>query len=398
MMFENLNAPPADPIVALMMEAMADQRPQCCNLTVGVYKTDRGDVPMMNSVRKADMRVSANRPNKSYVGPLGDPAFTDSLKPVVFPEGLYAKHVVAAQTPGSSAAFRMLLDIIRLSNPGATVWVTDPGYSNHEPTVKAAGFRCELYPYFDRKAATYQYEKMIATFERLGENDIVLFHGSCHNPSGQKISNDEWLQLADIARRRGFFVIIDMAYQGLGDGLVEDTFGLNCMLKALDRVALCYSCSKNFGLYSDRVGALYYLDTDERTARLVQMQMGSVARPTYWVPPHTGALVVSAVLSDEELKREWLIELEQMRVRISGLRQKLLEQLRMLSGSKVWDYLADQYGMFAMLPATEAQMARLKDEFAVYGLPDGRINVAAMSFDKIGHIAKSIHEVLDHLR
>lgn len=393
-MFELLNQPGTDAIVHLMLQAQADTRAEVCDLTVGIYRDESGAIPMMEAVRKADMELAQTRPDKGYVGPLGDQEYVQAIKNLALPGGFHGHTVEGAQTPGGSSALRLALDVIKMARPDARVWVSDPGYTNHAPTAIAAGLELCYYPFFDARSGASRKKEFISLLSTLGEKDVIVFHGCCHNPTGLKITNDEWQQIAMLAKLQKFFPLLDTAYQGLGEGVVADAYGADCLLQNVDELALTYSCSKNFGLYSDRVGAVLFAGRDGGAVKKAQAQIAPAARPTYWVPPNNGAQIVKKILGSDELKALWENELTAMRNRINSIRAALLESLKQVSGSDRYDFLAQQSGMFSMFPATEAQMTQLREDYAIYGLPDGRLNVSGMKMSKVNYIAQSLHAVL----
>ena len=392
-MLNNLTTVGSDKIVELMYKAMNDTRNEKLDLTVGVYKIN-GQVPMMKAVREADKLLAEQRPNKMYVGPLGDDEFLTCLAELALPNGTHNKTMLGAQTPGASSAFRMVLDVIKQANENAKVWISDPSYTNHEPTIIASGLKLGYFPLFDKQTVSYQRELMLEKFSMLSENDVVVLHGCCHNPSGLRIPDEDWLTIAELAQKKGFFIIVDTAYHGLGDGLIQDTKGIDYLLQKLPELALCYSCSKNFGLYSDRTGAAFFIGDNDENIKKAQLALAVAARPTHWVPPNNGAQIVKTILTNKILKQMWISELEQMRERVVNNRQALVQELRKLSGTDYFDFFEQQYGMFSMLPATTDQMKILREEHAVYGLPDGRLNIAALEADNVKLLAKALHAVL----
>ncbi|MBU2630417.1 MAG: aminotransferase class I/II-fold pyridoxal phosphate-dependent enzyme [Proteobacteria bacterium] len=274
------------------------------------------------------------------------------------------------------------------------VWISDPSYANHGPTITSIGLGLAKYPFLNRETMMLRPTSLMETLNCLGPSDAVLFHGSCHNPSGLKLSEDYWHKIAGIAREKGFYPIIDTAYQGLGDGLTEDAEGLMIMAESVDNLALSFSCSKNFGLYNDRVGCAFLMSSSEQEVDQGQLQLASLARPAHWVPPQNGAEIVKHILSTPQLKTMWLEELNTMNNRLIRLREKLADALRIETGTKTYDFIAENSGMYSMLPATAVQMETLRKDYAVYGLDDGRINIAGLGMNKISHAAKSIAAVL----
>ncbi|MFT5211355.1 MAG: aspartate aminotransferase [Flavobacterium sp.] len=393
-MFSNIIAPVMDDIVPIMERAATDQRTFVNDLTVGMYKNSEGLIPLMAAVRKADVQLAVKGRSKEYVGPKGDPEFITSLQNITFANQHVSDYISGVQTPGGSSALRLILDLIKLANPNAKIWVSDPTYMNHIPTITATGLSFGLYPFLNRDTMTLDEAGLFAELGRRGVNDVVLFHGSCHNPSGLRLTDNNWKEIARLAKSRGFLPLFDTAYQGFETGLYEDARGLITVAKAVQRVAISVSCSKNFGLYSDRTACAYVTSPNQKEADLVHSQMAAVTRATHWVPPNNGAELVKTILQDEGLKNLWMEELSTINARIRKLRRKLSEALQAEQGSNYFGYITSQNGMFIMLPMSIDQMEALRQEYGIYGLDNGRINIAAIGEDKINYIAKSIIEIL----
>ena len=389
-MFANIAQPAADEIVELMARSSIDDRPFKVDLSVGVYKDTNNNVLLMQAVKAVDQQLANAGRNKSYVGSKGDLEYVQLLQELVFANQAVTGFVSGVQTAGGSGGLRAILDLIKLANPKAKIWVSDPTYANHIPTIKAAGLAYEEYPFIDYKTMTLDESAMFNALEKLGENDVVLLHGSCHNPSGLRLTLQHWQQLAQLAKSNNFLPLIDTAYQGFADGLNEDAAGLLTIANTVERLALCVSCSKNFGLYSDRVGAAYILSPTQAEADKAQSQLAIMSKATYWVPPSNGAEIVKTIIKDPALKNIWSEELAQINVKIKSIRTKLCAAFRQHSGDNYFDYILFQEGMFAMLPASPEQMEQLRDQYAIYGLNNGRINLASIPEHKIEYLVKSI--------
>lgn len=393
-MFANIALPAPDEIVELMTRSSKDNRPFKVDLSVGVYKDSNNKVLLMQAVQMADQQLANAGRNKSYVGSKGDLDYVQQLQELVFANQTVNGFVSGVQTAGGSGGLRAIVDLIKLANPKAKVWVSDPTYANHIPTIKAAGLAYEEYPFINYKTMTLDESGMFQTLETLGENDVVLLHGSCHNPSGLRLTLPHWQKIAQLAKLNNFLPLIDTAYQGFADSLHEDASGLLTMANTVERLALCVSCSKNFGLYSDRVGAAYMLSPTQEEADKTQAQLAIMSKTTYWVPPSNGAEIVKTIVKSPALKKLWSDELAQINSKIKAIRAKLCAAFRQHSGNHYFDYILSQEGMFAMLPATEIQMEALREQYAIYGLNNGRINLASIPEQKIDYLVKSVLAVI----
>jgi len=393
-MFANIPLPAADEIIDLMARSAQDERPYKIDLTVGVYKDVDDKVLLMKAVKQADQQLANEGRNKGYVGSKGDLEFVQLLQELTFANQDVNGYISGIQTAGGSGGLRVILDLIKLANPKAKIWVSNPTYANHIPTIIAAELDYQEYPFIDEETMTLDENGLFNTLEKLGENDVVLLHGSCHNPSGLRLTLQHWQKIAQLSQKTGFLPLIDTAYQGFADGLNEDAAGLLAVANVVDRLALCVSCSKNFGVYSDRVGAAYVLSPTEDEAKKAQSQLAIMSKTTYWVPPSNGAEIVKTILKTPELKKMWSDELTQINIKIKGIRAKLCAAFRQYSGDNYFDYILSQEGMFAMLPATAEQMEILRVNYAVYGLNNGRINLASIPEQNIDYLVESILAVI----
>ena len=389
-MFADIPLPTPDEIIDLMARSANDERPCKVDLTVGVYKDINNKTLLMKAVKQADQQLANAGRNKSYVGSKGDLEYVQLLQELVFASQDVNGYISGIQTAGGSGGLRAILDLIKLANPNAKIWVSNPTYANHIPTIIAAGLAYEEYPFIDHKTMMLDESGMFNILEKLGENDVVLLHGSCHNPSGLRLTLKHWQKISQLSKLTNFLPLIDTAYQGVADGLNEDAAGLLTVANTVERLALCVSCSKNFGVYSDRVGAAYILSPTAEEASKAQSQLAIMSKTTYWVPPSNGAEIVKTILKTPELKQTWSDELAQINVKIKGIREKLCAAFRQYSGDNYFDYILSQEGMFAMLPATEQQMENLRNDYAIYGLNNGRINLASIPEKDIDYLVVSV--------
>ncbi len=394
-MFEELQPAPADKILALIGLYRADPRPEKLDLGVGVYKDRDGNTPVMRAVREAERRLLETQTTKTYLGLAGDLAFNSAMADLVFGASVDAARVRAAQAPGGSGALRLAGELIKRTRPDITVWVSDPTWPNHVPMMRGAGLSVRAYPYFDAATGAVRFEAMLESLGQAPRGDTVLLHGCCHNPTGANLDTAQWARLADLLADRGLLPFIDIAYQGFGEGLEADAAGLRTVAARVPEMVVAASCSKNFAVYRDRVGAAMVMAATGAQAETAMGHMLAAARTMYSMPPDHGAAAVRFVLANPELRADWEAELEDMRQRMLRLRIGLAEALRRQSNSDRFDFIARHRGMFSRLGLTEAQVARLRDEHAVYMVGDSRINVAGLPEDGLDRLAKAIVSVLD---
>jgi len=394
-MFETLQPAPADKILALIGLYRNDPRPGKVDLGVGVYKDIDGRTPVMRAVREAEKRLLASQDTKTYLGLAGDTGFNAAMIKLAFGEKADHSRIRAAQAPGGSGALRLVAELLQRTRAGATVWLSDPTWPNHPPVMRAAGLKVRDYPYFDAASGTVRFDDMLAVLKTAESGDVVMLHGCCHNPTGANLDAAQWAKVADVVLERGLLPFVDIAYQGFGDGLDADAAGLRLLAERVPEMVVASSCSKNFAVYRDRVGAAMILAKDGAQADVAMSQMLAAARALYSMPPDHGAAAVRMVLEDTDLKKDWETELEEMRLRMLRLRVAFAEALRRQSNSDRFDFVASHRGMFSRLGLTEAQVERLRTEHAVYMVGDSRINVAGLPEDGMDDLAKAIVSVLD---
>ncbi len=392
-MFTHLPAPVLDPILSLSVAFRNDPRPQKVDLGIGVYKNSLGETPIMRAVALAQDKVVASQKTKSYVGLAGCEEFNQSMMQLVLGSTLDTERTIAIQTPGASGALRMLGDLMRVAQPDTTVWITDPSYVNHKPVMEAAGLKVRYYRYFSRETKMVDTEQMLADLAQAGTKDVVLLHGCCHNPTGADIDFSAWLAITELAQKNGFIPFVDIAYQGFGDGLEQDAQGLRYMAERMEEMLITTSCSKNFGLYRERTGAAIVIGKNQQEVTNARGKMLTLARSTYTMPPDHGAALVKTVLRDEQLTAIWKQELSEMQQRLLTLRKNLCNELRNQHNTRQLDFIESHRGMFTVLGFSAEQMGRLREEFAIYGVADGRINIAGLTEKDIPYVANAIIHV-----
>jgi aromatic-amino-acid transaminase len=389
-MFEVLKPQPPDKIIELMGMFAADPREDKIDLGVGVYKDAQGRTPVMHAVKRAEERLWQTQTTKSYVGLLGDPGFVDAMRRLILGGAVEAGRVAGAQTPGGTGAVHQLLEFVRLARPEATVWYSDPTWPNHPAILAHVGLKARTYRYFDPATRGVDIVGLTGDLEGVAPGDVVLLHGCCHNPTGADLTLQDWRDLTALLGQRGAVPMIDLAYQGFGDGLEEDVEGLRHMAAALPEMLVAASCSKNFGLYRDRVGVALALCADAGHASVAKGTLAALNRLNYSFPPDHGAKVVEIILNDEELRAEWEAELTEMREAMLRLRRGLADALRRETNDDRFDFVTDHRGMFSRLGATPEQVAALRDGHGIYMVGDSRINVAGLPADRLEHIARAL--------
>lgn len=387
-MFERLNAPKQDPILGLTLAIAADQRSDKIDLGIGVYRNADGATPIMAAVRQAQREQAETQTTKSYIGLAGNETFNTALIDLLLSGTAAHSRAAGIQTPGASGALRMLAELLKTARPDATVWISNPSYVNHRPVMEAAGLNVAEYPYFDVATKQVDEAAMLGQIATLGEEDVLLLHGCCHNPTGADISMDAWHRVAELAEQRGFLPFVDIAYQGFGDGLMEDAAGLRLLADRLPELIIATSCSKNFGLYRERTGAAIVVGHTLEESLNAKGRILEVARGSYTMPPDHGAALVAAILGRDDLKTLWMEELTVMNQRINSLRSELVRQFREISGSDRFDYFGQHRGMFSVTGLSNAQIDALRVDHGIYMVGGGRMNVAGLRERDIPRLAE----------
>ncbi|ABS08420.1 amino acid aminotransferase [Shewanella baltica] len=396
-MFNSLIAMPADPILGLLTQYREDTHPQKVDLGVGVYKDPTGVTPILSCVKKAEKFRLDTETTKVYIGPTGSPQFNTLMTELAFGAGhsaIIANRIRTVSTPGGTGALRVAGDFIKRCNPNAVLWVSDPTWANHIGLFEAAGITVKTYPYYDYDSKSLKFDEMLAALSQVSPDDVVLFHACCHNPSGMDLTTEQWDKVVALTKDQGFTPLIDMAYQGFGDGVEIDAYGVRHMAAAVDNMILCSSCSKNFGLYRERIGSCSVIAKDANTANVAQSVLLYVVRCLYSMPPAHGAAIVETILGSAELTQEWLDELKVMRDRINGNRAILVDKLKANGVDRNFSFIARQKGMFSFLGVNPEQVARLQKEFSIYMVGSSRISIAGISEDNVDYLAQSIAKVL----
>ena len=391
-MFSQLSPAQPDPILSLSLIYNADQRDHKMDLGIGVYRNNHGQTPIMAAISQAEHRLLQTQTTKSYVGLAGSEVFNQCMIDLLLAETSAHSRAAGVQTPGGSGALRMLADLMHAANANTTVWLTDLSYVNHRPVMEAAGLKVKYYPYFDRDTKQVNTDAMLSALAQAGANDVVLLHGCCHNPTGADISFEAWQAITALANKNGFVPFVDMAYLGFGDGLEQDGVGLKFMADNIEEMMIATSCSKNFGLYRERTGAALLVGDTLSNAQKAKGRILTLARASYTMPPDHGAALVADILTNSVLTAVWKQELIMMQQRIIGLRQSLVNTLA-AKGCDQFSFIADHKGMFSMTGLSPDKIMRLRDEFAIYAVGDGRINVAGLQEQQIDALATALMTV-----
>ena len=378
-----------DSLLQLIALCNADPRPEKIDVGVGVFRDGKGRTPILKVIKEAERRLVETQETKAYLGMNGDKRYAELLRPILLGRHADDDRIAGVQTPGGCGALRLGFELIATANPDARVLVGVPTWPNHPPMLKAAGLTPVEYPYYDKAAGAVRFDAMLDAMKGARPGDVVLLHGSCHNPTGADLSDEQWDEVTRIVAERGLIPFVDIAYQGLGRGLDADARGLWGLLDSCDEVVVAQSCDKNFSVYRDRVGAFFVkTGSVEATGRAMSHAMPR-AREMWSMPPYHGAAAVRIILDDPELRAAWLVELNAIRDRINDVRR------RIASADPRLAFIGRQHGMFSMLPVSKDQVLELREKHAIYMADSGRFNVVGMSDEQIDRFIAAVVETVN---
>ncbi len=389
-MLENLSELPADKIIALMAEFRADPRDNKIDLGVGVYKDASGNTPVMRAVKAAEKQLWEAETTKTYTALAGDPAFGKALSGLVLGDAAEEERLAFAAQPGGTGAIHQALELIKMATPEATIWLSAPTWPNHPSIIKHLGMNMTEYRYFDNETRAVDFAGMMDDLAKVKAGDVVLLHGACHNPTGANLTLPQWDEVATLIEDKGAVVLVDLAYQGFGDGLEEDAAATRLLASRLPEVLIAASCSKNFGLYRERTGLLVAIAPGPKRKALTQQTLAHLNRQNFSFPPDHGARLVQMILDDPALRADWAAELEEVRGNMLGLRKKLADALRTRTGSDRFGFIAEHRGMFSRIGATPEQVAYMREKHAIYMVGDSRMNIAGLNDANIDILAAAI--------
>mgnify|MGYP003650114207 CR=1 FL=1 len=392
-MFETLKPQPADKILALMQTYKDDPRQTKVDLGVGVYKDPTGLTPIMRAIKTAEHRLWEEQDTKVYTGLAGDPAFADAMIELVLGDAVPRDRVAAAATPGGTGAVRQAFEMVKMANPDVRVFVSDPTWPNHVSILRYLGIETVPYRYFDDETRGVDFDGMIDDLKTAREGDLILLHGCCHNPTGANPNAAEWDAIIDVLQETGATPMIDIAYQGFGEGLDADAQATRKVVAAVPEALVAASCSKNFGIYRERTGLLMAVSQDASARTLNQGTLAFLNRQNFSFPPDHGARLVTMILNDADLRADWMAELEEVRETMLGLRTQLAAELQRLSGSDRFSFLAQHRGMFSLLGTSPDKIEALREKHGVYIVGDSRMNIAGLNRETVPILANAIIDV-----
>jgi len=391
-MFDQLKAQPQDKILQLIQMFREDAREGKIDLGVGVYKDATGLTPVMRAVKAAEKKLWEVETTKTYTALAGEPAYNAALSKMILDDAVSFDRVASVSTPGGTGAIRQALELVKLATPSATVWLSAPTWPNHPSIVNYLGMKMAEYRYFDAATRGVDFAGVMEDLARVAPGDVVLLHGCCHNPTGANLDAAQWDQVVALLVAKGAIPLVDLAYQGFGDGLEADAAATRLVAKSFPEVLIAASCSKNFGIYRERTGILIGIGAADGKG-VLQGNLNFLNRQNYSFPPDHGARLVTMILEDDALRADWMAELEEVRLNMLGLRKALADALRQATNSDRFDFVADHRGMFSRLGLSEEQVIRLREEHAIYMVGDSRINIAGLNAKTVPILAAAIASV-----
>ena len=391
-MLDKLETRPPDKIIKLIQEFKNDPRDRKLDLGVGVYRDAQGITPIMRAVKAAERTLWDTETTKAYTGMAGDPGYLNAMTDLVLAGTVPQERLAAVHTPGGTGAVRQALELVKTVSPKATIWISSPSWPNHLSMAKHLGFPAKEYRYFDAETRGVDFEGMLSDLRKAEPGDAIVLHGCCHNPTGANLDLRQWRAVAEVVMERSAVPLVDLAYQGFGEGLDEDAAGVRLLAEMCPELLIASSCSKNFGIYRERTGVLIAAASDAGTRDVTQANLAHLNRQNFSFPPDHGARLVSMVLGDEALRSDWMAELAEIRSSVGGLRAQLVKELRDRSGSDRFAFIGVHSGMFSLLGATPDQVAFMRAEKGIYMVGDSRVNIAGLNEASVPVLAAAMLE------
>ncbi len=392
-MLSTLKPQPADKILELMALYRDDPRDTKIDLGVGIYKNADGETPVMRAIKAAEKQLWEVETTKKYTALSGDPAFGAAMKTLVLADSVDHARVGAIATPGGTGAIRQAFELAKLVNPDVTIWTSNPTWPNHVSIIKFMGLTNKSYAYFDEVNCTVDFDAMMESLKEVKSGDVVLLHGCCHNPTGANLTLAQFDLVADLILEKGAMALVDIAYQGFGDGLEEDAAATRLLAAKLPEMLIASSCSKNFGIYRERTGCLMAISEKAEQTAVTQGTLNFLNRQNYSFPPDHGARLVTMILDDAALKADWMAELEEVRLGMLGLRTQLADELRRLTNSDRFDFIANHRGMFSRIGATPEEVLKLREDYGIYMVGDSRLNIAGLNAETVPILAAAVAKI-----
>ena len=395
MLFSDLEAAAPDVILGIAQAFRADSSPHKVDLGIGIYKDDHGQSTVLPSVKAAEKWLTAHQASKAYLSSAGSPEFNKAITELLFgpdAEEAFDGRIRSLQTPGGSGALRVIADFLRTNAPTSRIWLPNPTWATHQPIFAACGLNIQRYPYYDLPNGKLLFEEMCTALRSAAPQDVIVLHGCCHNPTGEDLQPSHWPAIAELLQKTGAVPLVDLAYQGFGGGLEEDASPIRLLAGSLPELFVTSSCSKNFSLYRDRVGALTTVARDRASSVILQEHIAKAVRANYSMPPDHGGSVVAHILGQADLRHQWGAELDAMRTRIASVRTLFAQELTQVTG-RDHGAIARQRGMFSLLNLPAEAIARLRDVHHIYMISTGRINVAGLTRENFARVAAGIADV-----
>lgn len=395
--FETVTQAPDDPILSITEAFKTDPNPEKINLSVGVFVDDSGVTPILGTVREAEKRLAQTNATKSYLPMTGSPTYAALTQRLCFGDELadcLSGRIVTAHTPGGTGALRVAADFVKGNLNTGTVWLSNPTWANHKGIFGAAGLQTSAYSYFDSTALSLDYPSFIESLKSIPAGDVAILHACCHNPTGADPSPDQWDEIIGVASDKGWIPLLDFAYQGFGSDIESDAYAPRAFAQAGLPLFVCQSFSKNVGLYRERVGALHIAASTPDEASRIASQVKIAIRTNYSNPPAHGGAIVETILSDAELREQWIGEVDEMRDRIHRVRQEFVEALAKAGVSRDFQFLINQKGMFSFTGLTKEQATALRTEHSIYIVDSGRINVAGITSENLSRLVSVLKETI----
>ncbi|GJV11331.1 aspartate aminotransferase, mitochondrial [Tanacetum coccineum] len=348
--WKNVEPAPKDPILGVTEAFLADPSPDKVNVGVGAYRDDNGKPVVLDCVREAERRVAGNLNIESCMGVSSNGRkqhdYDETLK-LAYGENsdlIKDKRIAAIQALSGTGACRIFADFQKRFSPDSQIYIPVPTWSNHHNIWRDANVPQRTYHYYHPETKGLDFASLMDDVKNAPNGSFFMLHACAHNPTGVDPTIEQWKEISYQFKVKGHFAFFDMAYQGFASGDPErDAKSIRIFLEDGHLIGCSQSYAKNMGLYGQRSRSLGYaaisyflVCEDEKQAVAVKSQLQQLARPMYSNPPVHGALIVSIILGDPDLKQLWLKEVKGMADRIIGMRSSLRENIEKLHVSAIW--------------------------------------------------------------
>lgn len=306
---------------------------------------------------------------------------------------LKENRVQGVQALSGTGGLRVFGELVR-KHGRKEIYLPDPTWGNHHAIFKNSGLEVKKYRYYDAQNSDLNFKGMMEDIKEMPEGSVVLLHACAHNPTGMDPTLEQWKEISETMKKKQLLPFFDCAYQGFASGDAStDAAAVRMFVDDGHLISMVQSFSKNFGLYGHRLGTLSVVGATPEEAKKVVSQMKIVIRPMYSNPPRHGARIVTEILSDPRLSKDFVEQCAGMAGRINTMRVLLRQRLEDAGSTHSWEHITRQIGMFAYSGLNKDQVMTMREKHHLYCTLDGRISMAGVTSGNVDYIAAAIHDV-----